>query len=284
MAKYNIHAGHCPDGKGASGAVGFLKESTEARKVKNEVIKQLKALGHTVYDCTCDSNATQSGCLSAIVKKCNQHTVSIDVSIHLNSGRNDKKGDNKTGGVEVLVRSSTSKAKDEATKICKEIAKELGVTNRGVKTTTGLYVLNHTKAPALLVECCFVDDKDDYKKWNTNKCATGIVKGLTGKTATTTKTEPAIQETKTWLEKLQKAIGTTVDNDAGPKTLEACPTLKTGSSGTATRLLKDKLKCGNSSKVFGSGTKKAVKAYQKKHGLKVDGIVGKNTWKKLLGL
>lgn len=29
MAKFNIHAGHCPDGKGASGAVGILKESTE---------------------------------------------------------------------------------------------------------------------------------------------------------------------------------------------------------------------------------------------------------------
>lgn len=36
MAKFNIHAGHCPDGKGASGAVGILKESTEARKVKTK--------------------------------------------------------------------------------------------------------------------------------------------------------------------------------------------------------------------------------------------------------
>ena len=36
MAKFNIHAGHCPDGKGASGAVGILKESTEARKVKKQ--------------------------------------------------------------------------------------------------------------------------------------------------------------------------------------------------------------------------------------------------------
>ena len=38
MAKYNIHAGHCPQGKGASGAVGYLKESIEDRKVKGEVI------------------------------------------------------------------------------------------------------------------------------------------------------------------------------------------------------------------------------------------------------
>ena len=34
---------------------------------------------------------------------------------------------------------------------------------------------------------------------------------------------------------------------------------------------------------FGSATDEAVKAYQKKNGLDVDGIVGKNTWNKLLG-
>jgi hypothetical protein len=35
---------------------------------------------------------------------------------------------------------------------------------------------------------------------------------------------------------------------------------------------------------FGNGTDKAVKAYQKAKGLEVDGIVGANTWKKLLGV
>lgn len=89
---------------------------------------------------------------------------------------------------------------------------------------------------------------------------------------------------KTWLEKLQAAIGAEVDNIAGPETLSKCPTLRKGSKGAATRLLKDKLKCGNSSKTFGKGTLKAVKTYQKKKGLAVDGIVGKNTWRKLLGL
>ena len=36
--------------------------------------------------------------------------------------------------------------------------------------------------------------------------------------------------------------------------------------------------------VFGSGTYKAVKAYQGAKGLQSDGVVGQNTWKKLLGL
>ena len=39
--KINIHAGHNPDGKIACGAVGFIKESTEARNIKNKVISML---------------------------------------------------------------------------------------------------------------------------------------------------------------------------------------------------------------------------------------------------
>jgi peptidoglycan hydrolase-like protein with peptidoglycan-binding domain len=35
---------------------------------------------------------------------------------------------------------------------------------------------------------------------------------------------------------------------------------------------------------FGSATDAAVRAYQSKKGLTVDGIVGKNTWSKLLGV
>lgn len=50
MGKYNIHAGHCPQGQGASGAVGILKESVEDRLVKDALISKLKAAGHTVYD------------------------------------------------------------------------------------------------------------------------------------------------------------------------------------------------------------------------------------------
>lgn len=35
---------------------------------------------------------------------------------------------------------------------------------------------------------------------------------------------------------------------------------------------------------FGDGTEKAVKSFQKDHNLTADGIVGKNTWNKLLGV
>lgn len=51
--KINVHAGHNPDGKVACGAIDLIKESTEARKVKKEVIRLLRKKGNKVYDCTC---------------------------------------------------------------------------------------------------------------------------------------------------------------------------------------------------------------------------------------
>lgn len=178
--KINIHAGHNPDGKIACGAVGLIKESTEARKVKNEVIRLLRNEGYTVYDCTIDNGTSQNDVLNKIVAKCNKREVDLDISIHFNSGRNDKKGDNVTGGTEVYIYSKDSKAKSAAEKICKAIA-ALGYRNRGVKTSTSLYVLKYTNAPSMLIECCFVDDKDDVEIYNYKTMAEAIFQGITDK-------------------------------------------------------------------------------------------------------
>lgn len=178
--KINIHAGHNPDGKIACGAVGFLNESNQARKVAKKVIALLRAQGHTIYDCTCDNGTSQRDVLQKIVAKCNAHAVDLDVSIHFNSGRKDAKGDCKNGGCEVLVTSTEGIKGKAANQICKQIS-SLGYTNRGVKTISELYFLNRTKAPAVLVECCFVDDKDDYllyKVGNYTAMAKAIYKGI----------------------------------------------------------------------------------------------------------
>lgn len=194
MAKYNVHAGHCPQDQGAYGAVGILKESVENRIVKDEVIRLLKAQGHIVYDCTCNENTTQEGCLSKIVKKCKEHKVDLDISIHLNSGRNDYQGDGSIGGVEVWNYSS--KTMEVSGRICSEIAKALGIQNRGTKYDKSLYVLEYTESPALLIECCFVDDKDDADKWEPKVCAKAIVEGILNKSLSNTTTSKAIETNK----------------------------------------------------------------------------------------
>lgn len=175
MAVYNVHGGHSLV---CSGAAGLLDEVNEDRKVKNRVIELLRAAGHEAYDCTDDSGTTQNQNLSAIVQKCNAHNVNLDVSIHLNSGRNDLVGNGSTGGVEVWGYDDNTRTTGE--KICAEIASVLGYTNRGFKTTHNLYVLNNTHSQAILIECAFVDDKDDADRWDANRCAEAIVKALTG--------------------------------------------------------------------------------------------------------
>ena len=199
--KINVHAGHGKDGAVGCGAVGLIKESTEARKVKDLVIKYLKAEGHTVYDCTVDTGKDASDILKKIVKKCNAHTVDLDVSIHFNSGVSDPKGNDKTTGTEVLIYNSESKAYDEAKRVCDKIAK-LGFKNRGVKTRSDLYFLNSSKAAAILIEVCFVGDKDDvtlYQK-NVDNIAKAIVEGIQNKAikkAATSTTKSTSSKSKT---------------------------------------------------------------------------------------
>lgn len=226
MSTYNVHGGHSLKCRGASGC---LDEVNEDRAVKNRVIELLRVAGHTVYDCTDDIGTTQNQNLKNIVAKCNQHTVDLDISIHLNSARNDYAGDGMTGGVEVYNYSSKTAAVSD--RICQNISNALNLTNRGTKYTKGLYVLNHTHSAAILIECCFVDDKDDANRWNADVCAKAIVEGILGTTVSGGSSSPALHPTpaptssqnssddiavdgkwgKDTTRKAQKVFGTAVD-------------------------------------------------------------------------
>ena len=107
----NVHGGH---NRIVPGASGYLDEVTEDRAVTAQVIAKLRALGHTVFDCTDDSGRTQGQNLANIVHACNAHAADLDVSIHLNSGGGT--------GTEVLVYSDTGAAAGYAVKICAAIA------------------------------------------------------------------------------------------------------------------------------------------------------------------
>lgn len=73
------------------------------------------------------------------------------------------------------------------------------------------------------------------------------------------------------------------DGLAGEKTLSACPTLSIGASGNITKWVQTKLNI-QADGLFGEDTRQAVIEYQASNCLKGDGIVGKDTWKKLLGM
>ena len=182
--RINVHAGHNPDGMVACGAIGLIRESTEARAVKDRVIAQLAAMGHTVRDCTCNNGADQNDVLKKIVAVCNAQETDLDISIHFNAGAQSE-ADGHTTGTEVYVYSTSSAATAYAQRVVDSIA-TLGFRNRGVKERQSLYVLRHTKAPAMLIECCFVDDPEDVALYNADRMAAAIVAGIMGQTTETT--------------------------------------------------------------------------------------------------
>lgn len=172
--KIAINPGHTLDGQPGSGAVGIKSESLENRKVGDLVISMLKKLGHTVVDCRVDKASSQSAYLKKCVNIANESKADMFVSIHFNALNTSAKGS------EVYIYSDRSKVKTSAQNILNEIVK-LGFISRGVKSNDGLYVLSNTNMPALLIECCFIDNKTDMSIYNHEAMAKAIVKGITGK-------------------------------------------------------------------------------------------------------
>ncbi|MBS4955651.1 MAG: peptidoglycan-binding protein [Clostridium sp.] len=98
-----------------------------------------------------------------------------------------------------------------------------------------------------------------------------------------------------WIRRLQEECNKQgfsnqkVDGYPGPNTLKGCPIMREGARGNITKLLQEKLvsfgyNTNGVDGIFGMGTKAAVIAFQKSKGLSSDGIVGQNTWRKLLNL
>jgi len=170
MATYSLHGGHNAIVQGANW--GNRKEHIMDRQVKDAVAVKLRALGHTVYDDTDETGSTQSRNLSNIVANCNSHTADFVISFHLNAYNGS------ANGVEVCYYDQQALA----AKVSAQLSKDIGWKNRGAKERKELYVLAHTKAPAILIELGFIDNDTDMAKWNVDKIANSIVYALTGQT------------------------------------------------------------------------------------------------------
>lgn len=176
--RIGIDMGHTLSGPNY-GSEGILKESEETRKLGNKVIELLNKEGHTVINCTVDTASSNNASLSGRYTKANAQTLDLFVSLHFN------KFDGTAYGSEILTYNG--KQLPEAVEILKQLNK-LGFTNtgkdelsRGIKNGSHLAVIRNTKARAMLIETCFIDNKRDIELYQKNieKIAQIIVEGIT---------------------------------------------------------------------------------------------------------
>ena len=158
-----ISSGH---GLYVRGASGILDEVDEARLVVEQLADCLKYRGVDTVVFHDDVSKSQNENLNRIVDFHNAQVRDLDLSIHFNAHEQVEK----PMGTETFY--VTQKAL--ATEISSAIAEAGALINRGAKKdTVGLFFLQHTAAPALLLEICFVDSEADaalYKENFTDIC------------------------------------------------------------------------------------------------------------------
>lgn len=168
-----VDPGHEGGTKGLDpGAVnGTRKEAVAALAIAKKVGSLLKSKGHQVkYTRTKDKEMT-------LQQRCdisNDFSADVFVSIHLNASTNDE-----AEGIETWrYKNVSEKTKRLADNVQTQLVAMTGSRNRGVKTSESLYVLKHTKASAVLVECGFISNTAEAKSLFCEKCQNRIAQGI----------------------------------------------------------------------------------------------------------
>lgn len=174
--KLGRNCGHTLFGTGTGATGNGKKEQDLTREVGHFVDEFMKQLGHTIINCTVDKATSSSNALNLIVQKANAQPLDLFLSIHFNSFNGQ------ANGTECWIYSERDITKSIGDRICNNFA-NMGYKNRGVKLSKnapqgGLTVVDYTKAPAILVECCFIDNLSDMKKYNPKEFAKAIVEGI----------------------------------------------------------------------------------------------------------
>lgn len=156
-----------------TGATGIRFEDDLTKEVGTRVISKLMALGYNVIPVNPinpQSTTSTTDSLQQRTTVANANEVNDYVAIHFNSF------DGSANGSEVYY--SKSGSGPLAQNILNELVK-LGFANRGIKDGSNLYVIKNTNAPAVLVECCFLDSQIDMQIYNADNTANAIVAGIT---------------------------------------------------------------------------------------------------------
>ena len=170
-----LDMGHTLSGAG-TGARGYVEETVKNREAGNRLMAMLREKGHTVINCTVDKSSND---LYDRVRKANAQKLDLFVSLHLNAF----KSTTSEMGVETHIYNGNYSGKEAnrryAQAIQTALVQDVKWIDRKVKESN-FYVLRETVAPAVLVELGFCDSQGDMNKWNTEKIAAALFRGITG--------------------------------------------------------------------------------------------------------
>lgn len=172
-----IDAGHGGVDPGATN--GSKHEAVATLAIAKKVGEKLKVKGFAIKY---TRSANKYVSLEERCRISNDFGANAFISIHLNSASNREADGIETWRFEKVG----AKTKGLANNVQTELIAATGAKSRGVKSTTMLYVLRHTVAPAVLVECGFISNgaeakllfSDKYQEKLATAIVSGIVKAL----------------------------------------------------------------------------------------------------------
>lgn len=150
--KIFLNSGHGGLDPGAIGPAGN-KESEVNARIAAAAAERLKAAGHKVV------LYQQQRKLADVTVKANKSKADLFVSIHCNAACNTD-----ARGTETWYYTGCPHGRAAAVAIQREVVEALGSRNRGVKSSTSLYVLRKTTMPAVLCEVGFLSNAAEEKE------------------------------------------------------------------------------------------------------------------------
>jgi N-acetylmuramoyl-L-alanine amidase len=189
LTRIAIAAGHSAAAPGASGN-GYAEHAI-ARTIKDWFVKDGRAAGLSITDCTWDGAGNANTELSQKVAKANASGAQLFIDVHFNANSGTP-----GTGVEVFSYGSDP---TYARPVCDALASAFGLANRGVKSGNNLYVINSTSMAAILIETAFINNAGDMAKvgGNERKVADTVLGALTGRTVAPAPEPPKVDPAKT---------------------------------------------------------------------------------------
>ena len=163
-----IDAGH--GGKDPGAINGTYKEADAALDISHLLAEELIKKGYKAIMTRSDDTFIE---LYDRCKIANYYNADLFISIHLNASTNKS-----AYGIETWCHPNSIKGNRFAGLVQYALISELQARDRGFKQSSGLCVLNHTKAPAILIETGFISNDDECKKLFNGEYQKRIIKAI----------------------------------------------------------------------------------------------------------